>query len=113
VKATWKEKVLSMDLLGAFTFLGALICFLLAMQWGGVTKRWSSPDVIGTLVGSAAIGTAFIVWEWWLGERAAVNGRLLRNKTIAFQLVYQTLVSGTFFVSALCCPPMIPRSLHS
>jgi MFS transporter, DHA2 family, glioxin efflux transporter len=107
LKATWKEKLLSMDILGVFTFLGALICFLLAMQWGGVTKLWGSSDVVGTLVGSAAIGLAFIALEYRLGERAAVNGRLLKSKTIAFQMAYQTLVSGTFFVSPLSLLPLL------
>ena len=96
VKATWKEKFLQMDILGTFTMLAALICFLLALQWGGVTKSWGSADVVGTLVGAALLAIAFIGLEWYLGARAAVNPRIIHDKTIAFQVVYQVLVSGTF-----------------
>ncbi|KAK4953680.1 hypothetical protein LTR10_008283 [Elasticomyces elasticus] len=115
VKATWKEKLLHMEvsnrenlaeelmltkrhILGTFTILAALICFLLAMQWAGVTKPWDSRDVIGTLVGTGVLSIAFVVLEWYLGDRAAVNPRLLKNKTIGLMMVYQVLVSGTFFV---------------
>ncbi|KAK5747259.1 hypothetical protein LTR17_000394 [Elasticomyces elasticus] len=115
VQATWKEKLLQMEvsnrenfteeftlivrhILGTFTILAALICFLLAMQWAGITKPWSSRDVIGTLVGTGVLSIAFVVLEWYLGDRAAVNPRLLKNKTIGLMMVYQVLVSGTFFV---------------
>ncbi|KAK4539779.1 hypothetical protein LTR36_010367 [Oleoguttula mirabilis] len=98
VKASLKEKLSHMDIIGTFTLLGALICFLLAMQWGGVTKPWSSPDVIGLLVGAGAITIAFLVLEWYLGERAAINYRLLKTKTISFQLMYQVIMAGCFFV---------------
>ncbi|KAK5704814.1 hypothetical protein LTR17_021578 [Elasticomyces elasticus] len=115
VKATWKEKLLQMEvsdmenlaeglmltmrhILGTFTILAALICFLLAMQWAGITKPWKSRDVIGTLVGTGVLSIAFVVLEWYLGDRAAVNPRLLKDKTIGLMMVYQVLVSGTFFV---------------
>ncbi|KAK3625426.1 hypothetical protein LTR56_020429 [Elasticomyces elasticus] len=115
VKATWKEKLLQMEvsnmenlaeglmltvrhILGTFTILAALICFLLAMQWAGITKPWNSRDVIGTFVGTGVLSIAFVVLEWYLGDRAAVNPRLLKNKTIGLMMVYQVLVSGTFFV---------------
>ncbi|KAK4897396.1 hypothetical protein LTR27_004916 [Elasticomyces elasticus] len=124
VKATWNEKLLQMEyvsscllfpacvvlfrlppgregldiILGTFTILAALICFLLAMQWAGITKPWNSRDVIGTLVGTGVLSIAFVVLEGYLGDRAAVNPRLLKNKTIGLMMVYQVLVSGTFFV---------------
>ncbi|KAK5116980.1 hypothetical protein LTR62_006701 [Meristemomyces frigidus] len=97
-KAIMREVFLSADIGGTIILLTALACFLLAMQWGGTSKAWSSASVVATFVLAAALGIAFEVLEWRLGERAAINGRLLKNKTIAWQMAFQGLVSGTFFV---------------
>ena len=35
VQATLKEKILQMDLPGAFTVMAAIVCYVLALQWGG------------------------------------------------------------------------------
>lgn len=98
IKATWKEKLLHMDFLGAFLLLRAVICFLLAMQWGGVSKPWSSSDMIGTLVGAAIILIVFIVVEVYLGERAALNTRLLRMKSIGYLMFHQSTPTSCFFI---------------
>lgn len=87
-----------MDIGGTVLILGAVICFLLALQWGGVSKPWSSSDVIGTLVGAAVLLAAFIVLEIFLGDRAAVNTRLLKIKTMWIMMLYNFIISGCFFV---------------
>ncbi|KAI9034951.1 MFS multidrug transporter [Aspergillus affinis] len=62
-KARRREKILQMDLMGTFTIMAAIVCYLLALQWGGVTKAWSSADVIGTIVGFMLITVLFVVIE--------------------------------------------------
>jgi MFS family permease len=104
VQATLKEKIRHLDLLGAILLLGTLICFVLALQWGGLTESWASADVIGTLVGTSALLLTYILYERWLGERAALNFRLLRHKTMGSMFVYQTCIAGTFFVILLYLP---------
>src|SRR5690349_15985079 len=61
VKAPWKEKILQMDFGGTSLLLGAVTCFILAMQWAGVTKAWSSADVIGTIVGAGLLAILFVL----------------------------------------------------
>nr|POF13866.1 mfs gliotoxin efflux transporter glia [Quercus suber] len=97
-KASWKEKIFQMDLLGMVLVLGSVICILLALQWGGTTKAWSSAPVIGTLVGFVVIAIAFIALEIYLGERAALNIRLLKNRTMALLMAYQFFINGAFFI---------------
>lgn len=62
VQAPLSEKIWQMDLSGTAIILGAAICFLLAFQWGGVSKAWSDSDVIGTLVGAVLL-TGFVANE--------------------------------------------------
>ena len=96
--ATWREKILQMDLLGTVLLMGSMVSLILALQWGGVTKSWGSGSVIGVLV---AFGVAFLLFvanELYEGERAAIVPRLLKKKTIALISAWQIFNSGTFLL---------------
>jgi MFS transporter, DHA2 family, glioxin efflux transporter len=40
VPATWKEILLHMDFPGFIVLLTSMVCFTLALQWGGLEKTW-------------------------------------------------------------------------
>ena len=82
------EKFLQMDPLGTFTIMAAIVCYLLALQWGGVTKPWSSSDVIGVLVGFGLLVILFAVIEWWMGDRALLQGSILGRREILVNIIY-------------------------
>ncbi|KAF2090771.1 MFS multidrug transporter-like protein [Saccharata proteae CBS 121410] len=98
VKAAFVEKLLQMDLGGTALLLCAFTCLILALQWGGITKAWDSADVIGVLVGFGLIVALFIVNEWWMGDRALMVPRLLKQKTITLLSLFQFFNSGTFLL---------------
>ena len=77
-----------MDLLGTFIIMAAIVCFLLALQWGGVTKAWSDPSVIGTLVGFALLLVVFGIVEWYMGDRAVLQGKLIGRREILVNCLY-------------------------
>ncbi|KAH6663125.1 major facilitator superfamily transporter [Halenospora varia] len=97
-EATLKEKVLQMDIPGFFLVAAAVVCYLLAMQWGGVVKSWGSSDVIGTLVGSIVLLIAFLTFEWYQGERALLLPSIMKNRTIAHGCAFSFLIAGTFYI---------------
>ncbi|KAL6713737.1 hypothetical protein ACLMJK_008229 [Lecanora helva] len=97
-KATWREKLLQMDPLGTFTIMAAIVCYLLALQWGGTTKAWSDSDVIGTLVGFGLLLVAFIVIEWFEGDRALMQKDLLGRRDIVVHIMYIFFFGGSFFI---------------
>lgn len=80
--ATYREKFLQMDLIGTALILAAVVCLLLALQWGGVSKSWKSADVIGTLVGFGLITILFGLVEWWQGPRALLLARVLKRREV-------------------------------
>ncbi|KAI0456051.1 DNA repair protein RAD50 [Xylaria acuta] len=96
--ATWKEKLLQMDLNGTVLILGAVICFILAFQWGGTLLPWSDSRVIGTLVGFVLISIVFVVNEWWMGDRALLEPRIMKSRRIWANCGHVFFVSGGFFV---------------
>ena len=99
-----KEKILQMDLPGTFTIMGSSLCYLLALQWGGVTKSWSDSSVIGTLVGCGVLLVLFGAIEWFSGDRAFLQGRLLKKYVILLSAVYSMLLPGASFLLVYYLP---------
>lgn len=97
-KATMKEKLLQMDLPGTFVIMAAIICYILALQWGGQSKAWNSSAVIGTLVGFVLILILFIVIEWYSGERAMIVSRIAKDRTIWVSMIFIFFLAGCFFL---------------
>lgn len=71
-----------MDFPGAAMIMAAVICYILALQYGGVTKPWNSSVVIGLLVGFVLISVAFGVVEYLQKDRALLLPRLLKDRTM-------------------------------
>jgi MFS family permease len=94
----YKEILLQMDPSGIVLLLGAILCFLLALQWGGSAKAWGSADVIGTLVGFGLLLIAFTINELWLQEKAMIPPRLLKGQTILFSCLFTFFFSGSFYL---------------
>lgn len=87
-KAPLKEILLSFDPIGTVTFLASLICYFLALGWGGTEKSWNSPTIIGLLVGWILLTVVFFVNEAWQGEKALFVLRLMKMKDIFVGCVY-------------------------
>lgn len=79
-----------MDLPGACLIMAAVVCYILALQDGGVTKAWNSSQVIGLLVGFVLITGAFTVVEYFQKDRALMLGRLMKDRT---------MIVGCFFMA--------------
>jgi len=76
-QASFKEKILQMDLVGAALMMSLIVSYMLALQYGGQTHPWKSSQVIGLLVGFVAIVAVFIAWELYQKERAMIVKRLV------------------------------------
>lgn len=87
-----------MDLPGTFIFMSALVCLILALQWGGATKSWGSADVIGTLVGFGVIIIVFIGLEIYQDERALLVPRILKQKSTILLCSFQLFGSAAFML---------------
>ncbi|QKX62800.1 uncharacterized protein TRUGW13939_09965 [Talaromyces rugulosus] len=97
VAAPFSEKLMQMDFSGSLLATGAMTCFITAMHWGGATKPWSSGAVIGCLAAFVALSGLFVVNEWKMGERAMVQGHLLRKRGFIGNLIYMFFVAGLYF----------------
>lgn len=98
VTASWKEKLLQMDLVGTVMIMGAVVAYILALQYGGQTKSWDSSVVIGLIVGLVVILIAFGVWEYYQGERAMVVPRLFKHRKVGISCIYSFFFAGSYFL---------------
>ncbi|OLN88014.1 putative HC-toxin efflux carrier TOXA 2 [Colletotrichum chlorophyti] len=102
--ATNKEKVLQMDLPGTFLVMAAVVCFILAFQWGGSFKPWNDSTVIGTIVGFVLIAIVFVGCEIYMGDRAILPPRLMKMRRIWSNCAHVFFVSGGFFIHIYYLP---------
>lgn len=93
-----KEKMLQLDPIGIVLILGAVISYILALQWGGVTMPWGSATVIGLLVGFVLLLICFGIDQWWQGERAMLPPRLLKDRYVFQGMLYSFSIAGSYFL---------------
>lgn len=58
------SKLMRLDILGAALVMGAVTCFLLATQWGGIVYAWNSATIIGLYVGFFAFVVVLVLVSW-------------------------------------------------
>ena len=96
--ASWKEKLLQMDPVGVALIMGALLIYGLALEYGGQTRPWNSSVVVGLLVGFVAILIVFVGWEHFLLERAMIDLRLFRQRTVCVSSIFAFFFAGSYFL---------------
>ena len=97
-EATLREKMLQLDPIGIVFIMAAVVCYILALQWGGLTLPWHSSTIIGLFVGFALLLTCFGIDQWWLDERAMLPKRLLKDRYIHQGMAYAFAIAGTYFL---------------
>ena len=97
-KITLWKKLLHLDPVGIALAMGGTTCFILALQYGGVTHSWRSSIVIGLIVGFGMLISALIAWEIWLGDFAMMLPRLYRHRSLSATAPYQFFFMGSYIV---------------
>ncbi|KNG84776.1 putative efflux pump antibiotic resistance protein [Aspergillus nomiae NRRL 13137] len=76
------SKVMQMDPIGTLLMMASVTCYILAMQYGGLTHPWNSSVVIGLIVCFVAILAVLCGWEIYMGEMAMSCPRLVKQHAI-------------------------------
>lgn len=97
-RISWTQKLLHADPVGVVLVMGAITCFLLALQYGGVSHAWNSAMVVGLLVGFALLVLVLVGWEMWMGDYAMMLPRLYRQRSLTASAAYQFFFMGSYLV---------------
>lgn len=77
------EKLKRIDIIGLLIFIPAIVCLLLALQWGGSTYPWSNGRIIALFVLSGMLGIVFIAFEYWKGAEATLPIHIITQRSVA------------------------------
>ncbi|KAI0842127.1 efflux pump antibiotic resistance protein [Hypoxylon sp. FL0890] len=97
-KITLAQKLLKLDPIGALLVMALVVCYILALQYGGLARPWNDSVVIGLLVGFGLISIVFGAWEVFLGDNAMVPLRLLKQRVYLVSCIYWFLFGGGWYI---------------
>ena len=92
------ERAKQFDPVGTTLFIPAIVCLLLALQWGGSKYPWKDAKIIALFVVFGVLAIAFGCVQVWQQENATVPPRILKQRSILSASWFGTCVGASFFV---------------
>lgn len=93
-----KDKINRLDLPSLVLFIPAIVCLILALQWGGAYYAWSNWRVFVLFIISGCFLFVFGVYQYRKGEEATVPPRIFLTRTVLFGALYSFNTSGALYV---------------
>ncbi|TDZ34007.1 Efflux pump aflT [Colletotrichum spinosum] len=94
---TLLQRLAQLDLLGTVIFIPAIICLLLALQWGGTEYPWKSATIIGLIVGFGLMTIIFIGIQFWQGDQGTLPPYLFKNRNVVCAMLFACFFGAAFF----------------
>ncbi|KAJ5191905.1 MFS toxin efflux pump [Penicillium cinerascens] len=126
------ERLRELDLLGCFFFAPAVLCLLLALQWGGSTYSWSNARIVAILLLAPLFFVVFCFIQHVKQDSAMLPPRIIKKKVILagalfslslsacraivqyyLAIWFQTVRGTTALQSGICTLPMVIAILVS
>lgn len=104
VPIPWQRFVQSLDLPGLIILTPAMVCLLLALQWGGVAFPWSNGRVIALLVVFGVLMMVFIAAEVYQGDNAMLPNRIMHQFHVLSSVWFCICSNGTTAVLSYYLP---------
>ncbi|KAI2640361.1 putative efflux pump [Hypomontagnella submonticulosa] len=101
---TLVERIKRFDPLGTVLFMPAIICLLLALQWGGVDYPWNNGRIIALFVVFAVLMIAFLYVQHLQQENATVPPRIMKNRTVWASSLFAFGIGSGFFIMVYYIP---------
>ncbi|KAI9808246.1 MAG: MFS sugar transporter [Sarcosagium campestre] len=100
----WRERVGQFDLPGTAIFVPAIVCLLLALQWGGSKYEWGSARIIALFVLFGVLISAFTAIQFIRGDLATLPPRILKKRSVAAAVFYSFSLGAAFLVFVFYVP---------
>ncbi|KAF5343441.1 hypothetical protein D9758_011823 [Tetrapyrgos nigripes] len=103
-KVDWREGLRKFDSWGTLVFIPAIVCLLLALQWGGTKYPWKNGRIIALLVIFGILIIVFIGIQIWKQDDATVPPRIFKQRSILASSWFAFCIGGSFFVMVYYIP---------
>ncbi|KAJ5950761.1 uncharacterized protein N7479_009174 [Penicillium vulpinum] len=103
-ETTWAERIKKFDPVGSALFLPAIVCLLLALQWGGTIYAWNSWRVILLFCLFAVLILLFLLVQYRQQDNATVPPRIFFQRTICSAALYSFCLGAAFLSSVYFLP---------
>lgn len=102
--APWRVLFWRLDPLGTSIFLPAIICLLLALQWGGITYAWDSSRITSLIMLAVFLLSIFVYMQRRMGDNATVPPRILKQRTVWASGLFAFNTGSCFLASMYFLP---------
>lgn len=89
----FKTRFWQLDPIGTVVFIPAIICLLIALQWGGSKYSWKDARIIALFVVFAMLIVVFVIIQAKGGRNATTPYQIITQRSIAFGCWYTFSVS--------------------
>lgn len=103
-KLSSREKLTRLDFIGTAIFIPAIVCLLLALQWGGSQYQWSNWRIIFLFVLFGILIIAFVIVQIWRQENSTVPPRVFKQRTILSGAWFSACLGAAFFTLVYYVP---------
>lgn len=103
--ATWRVRLWQLDPIGTCIFMPAVICVLLALQWGGIDYDWDDSRITSLLMLAAFLILVFIYVQYKMQENATVPPRIFKKRTV-WASAWFAFNTGACFLTAIYFLPI-------
>ena len=107
------EKFRQLDPWGTLFFIPAIVCLLLALQWGGTKYAWGNGRIIALFVLFVVLIVPFIILQFVQGEQATLPIRIMKQRSVAACSWFAFTIGAAFFVRLLLRSPLFYRQHQS
>ncbi|KAF1936695.1 MFS general substrate transporter [Clathrospora elynae] len=83
-----------LDPVGLLFFIPSMVCFILSLQWGGITYPWSEPKVVALVVIFIVTFIAFVTVEFKMPDTAMAPTRVVLNRSVGGSMLFVFFMSG-------------------
>lgn len=99
-----KVRIMKLDPFGTAVFLPAVLCLLLALQWGGTTYPWASWRIILLLVLAGVMLSLFAIIQVMSGDNATIPVRILKQRSVLAGAYFSAISPGSMMVMVYFLP---------
>ncbi|KAJ7165618.1 major facilitator superfamily domain-containing protein [Mycena crocata] len=100
----WARRINQFDPWGTIVFVPAIVCLLLALQWGGSKYPWSNGRIIALLIVFGVFISIFIGIQVWKQELATVPPRILKKRSMMAASWFAFCLGASFFTIVYFLP---------